>query len=507
MKNTLTLTGLFLSQIFRDKDSNSFKKITGILSVYLFTNFILAYSYFRIFDKDSYIFFTISLSAFYLGFVILNDFRNIFFLDRDAWIVRGLPVSKTEITSAKILSSLAFSGVAILILLIPSVYFFLKYSEGISESISFIIITFEFTLTFCFFLMLLFAVSLKSIKSSTLLFTFFQILFFVFIFASTGYRRTGYLSERINVLSDGIFVYFPQILYVNSVNSIPSLIVTTILFVAIMIVTVSFISKNLYNFSTESSTSAKKNFASFKKILTGYINSTSSILNKHNSKKEFYKLVWSVFRNSKEMRLKLITLITLPVIFALVGFYTGAVSFLDRSGLIGLPFASEIKFNILSPAILILLIFSTLSLIKILKTSDSNNKNISWIFRSFTSERKYFVGGALNFIITGFLAPVCIILCIIFSFQSDMISVLLNLIFVFSILVFIISMSFKSFKDFPFTKDGSFDNPIRNFSILFISLILAIIIFSVQIFIFQNIIFVMMLSVLLLAISIKKLNG
>lgn len=507
MKNTLTLTGLFLSQIFRDKDKISFKKITGILTVYLFTNFILAYSYFKTFDKESYVFFTISLSAFYLGFVILNDFKNIFFLGQDAWVIRGLPVSSMAVASAKILSSLAFSGVAIIVLLIPSVYFFSKYTTGMFETVSYVLVTFEFTLTFCFLLMLLFSFSLKSIKSSTILFTIFQILFFVFIFSTTGSRNSGFSSGRVNSISDGIYSYFPQVFYVESVNSIPSLLITSVVFVFVVVFTVSYISKNLYSLSSDSESSRDKRFELIKKTISGYVKISSPILNKLNSQKVFYEFTWNIFRTSKEMRLKLITLLTLPLIFAIVGFYTGAVSFLNRSGLTGLPFANEIKFDILSPAILILLIFSTFSLLKILKTSDSSSKNTGWIFKTYSNDFKHAAKGSLNFIITGFLIPVIIILSLIFSFQTDLSSHLLNMLFIFSAMLFILSLSVKSFDNFPFAKDSSFENPLRNFSTLFVSLLVAIAIFSVQIFIFQNIIFVIAISAVLIAISFKKLNG
>lgn len=474
--------------------------------MYLVTNYILAYNYFSTFDRPSFIFLTISLAAFYLGFVILNDFRNIFFLERDAWVIRGLPVSQKEITSAKILSSLGFSGVSILILLIPSVYFFSKYPATISESVVYSILTIEFTLTVCFALMLLFAVSLRTMKSSTFLFILFQIIFFVFIFTSTGIKNTHSIFGKSNIISDDTFAYFPQILYVNALESPLLILLTTLIMFAVIGMTVVYISKNLYNFSGESLPSKKNKEGLFKNILSSYFNFTSRLICKGNVQKVFYDLSFNIFRTSKESRLKLATLITLPLILAGIGYFTGAATFLDARGLKGLPFANEVMYDIFSPAILILLVFSLLSLIKLVKISDTNSRNVEWIFKSASGSVSQSATGALKFIVTGFILPVLFFLCLISITQTDIASLLLNVIYVFSVLMMILSLSIRSFKSFPFSVDSSYDNPLKNFGSLFTAVFIALVIFSVQILIFQNIIFVISLSIILIVFSSIKLN-
>src|ERR1700754_2643832 len=78
MEQFKKLFGLFVSLDFRDKDKGSKKKILGLLLTYLLTNGILSFNNFNGFNEFSFAALSFSINIFFISFVVLNDFDNLF---------------------------------------------------------------------------------------------------------------------------------------------------------------------------------------------------------------------------------------------------------------------------------------------------------------------------------------------------------------------------------------------------------------------------------------------
>ncbi|KAA0209909.1 MAG: hypothetical protein OZ913_06535 [Ignavibacteriaceae bacterium] len=503
MGKSILLTKFFISQTLRDKDNNSFRKIVGILLIYLISNFILSYNFYITFTKTGYIFLTISLALFFLGFMLLNDFRNIFFLNRDNRILASMPISMGDLTISKIISGFLFSFALVIVLLIPSAFFYYQYSNSIVEVFLYTLILFEFTITVTFILMLLFALSFKLSGSSTFLFIIFQIIFFVFIFISTGFKQE-LPGVRLDIESINYLRFFPQMLYAKSIEQPVLILFTTILTFVTILFTVFFISKNILSFSDNNNSKIKTGYSGIKQFTGFCVNSTLNFFCSNRYQKAFYQLTFELFTGSRDLSLKFLSLMLMPVIFSIIGLFLSTTTFQASSMPDGFPWKPQ--FDLLSPAVIILLLFSMFSLMRIMKTSDPKDKNTQWLFHITNIQIKDANAGSFKFLTVFFLIPVVSVVSLIAFFNNSPVSLFLNLLFIASVVLLTGTLYLKTFKEFPFTKNAGTENPFKNFLPLLSSLGITIIVFIVQIFTFQNIIFVISASVIFFIIAILILK-
>ena len=498
------LLTLFLKLDFRDKDNSGKKKLYGIFIGYLFSSTAISFNYFINFDELSFIILSFTVNIFLLVFVVLTDYNNLFFSKNSIDVIKNLPVEQSGLFFAKYTSALIYITFFTITNSLPQTVFFYFYQESIYKSILFLIVNFSFIIFSTTFIILIYTLLLKylSHKSNYLIYIF-QIIFVGFVMYSSSLASKAYILNKKTILDYKVIDYLPQTFFAQSINSSYNLIISFSVTVLLILVLFALMKSNYYKLSDIiNSLDFKQKKEGGLIIIKRLNNFVERLVLRNGSEKASFGLIKNHLKNSKNLRIKYIPLIFIPIGFCLIGVLTGAKKFLIMT------FSEkDILFNnppvdILSPSISMMLLLCIRLLISNTKISDENTAGMDWLYSILPIDSKMrILMGVQKFLHIYFIIPVIILSGIILSFKINFYSLLLNLIYITSAIFFINSLYSLFDKKFPLTEEYTKYNSASRLLEILITVLLGIVIFVGQIFIFQNVIFIVIVSLVLLTVS------
>lgn len=503
------LFDLFMRLDFRDKNDSGKKKFVGIITAYLFSNSIIAFNFFSIFDRSSFMILTLSSGIFLMAILVLNDFDNLILAGSSYSSISVLPVEGKSFFKAKFMSAIVFLLPFVLVSSIPQSIFFYFYNNSLADSFVFFIASFSFAMMTVAVLIFLYSfVILKFKDKATILMSLVQFGFFIFVFYSSTVgagrpelRLPG--AAKLSVLDKPGIQYLPQTLLAQSVDNPLYLFVALALTGVLLLLGYKFVSQNYIRLSENALEISKKrrtkklNFKlpALKKI-------TDSIYLRNDTERSSFYLVLNHLANSRFLRLKYIPYFIMPLMFIATGFIFDMKGMIYFERAIPVSFADEAGIPIVSPSILIILMMSSRMLISNTKIMDDLSHDTEWIYRSLPNKDSHFViKGTSKFIYLVFLIPVLILLLLVLTVKGGFVSALLNTLFVGFGIYFINTIASLFDKVMPFTLESGKFNSASKLMEIFLAMALGIILFLIQIFAFQNSIFAMISIFLFILLS------
>ena len=494
--NIKILFNTFLKLEFRDNDNSAKKKFIGILVSYLFANTVLSFNSFISFEKTSYELLAFSTGVFLLVFVVLNDFGNIFFTKRHIDAVNTLPISKSELVSAKFISSFAYLFVYAVIIIIPQTIFFFFYEKNLVETAFFVVAGFSSLFFILGIILFLYTISLKlfSGKSGFILYFLQFIFFFYVIFISSHISKKAVV--RGDIMNIGYIKYFPQYYFTQSVNNITLLLVLLIATALVYLLYYFYLKNNyfslsaiIYSLKEKVKKDKTKNglFASYNYFICNrFIN--------NNEEKASYLLTFNQLKSSKSLKMKFIPLTFIPLIVSLIAVFSDNLTFQ--------PGEKE-SIALLVPSVFFTLLMCIKLLISATKIEDENSTGSAWMFSVLPIySPKRILNANIKFVFSNFVIPVAIILFALMIFKVEAFTLACNILFMLSASYFIITLFLLFDKIFPYSLESSRYNSVSKFGEILLIMLVGVVIFVSQIFIFENVIFVIISVILFYVISI-----
>ncbi|MBK8981250.1 MAG: hypothetical protein IPM38_02755 [Ignavibacteria bacterium] len=507
--NILNTFSLFQKLDYRDKENSGLRKITGIIIAYLFSNTLLSYNFSLLFDERSYIIMCLTTNLFLISMIVINDFDNLFLSARIKNKLDSFPLKSADIFKAKFLSAVVFLFIFISVASVPQLVFFYLTGKSFIITLSFFFVN----ILFCYFAIGLITLNYSLIllflkKGSPVFLALFQVLFFAFVFYTSGAigRNTEAVTKlfnKIDLTDIGFVNFLPQTYFSLSVYDpfwffyllAGCLIVLTVLF-RFIAVKYNSLFQNLISLRKK-----KSNAIRFPEIGKS-IKTMSGFLTGGNTGAATFLLVKDHLKNSPFLRLKYIPLLFIPVVVVLIGFITNPAEFLFFQPAKESSWIMKLVVLPVSPAITMTLFMCARLLISNSKIADENSPNTKWIFDSLPARNvSSYIKGANSFIYFVLVLPMIFLIFILLSFAADLLTVNLNLIFISTAVLFVISVTALFDKTLPFTLESSKFNSATKFLEVILSVFIGLIIFLIQIFIFQNIIFVLSAAILFIAVS------
>jgi len=103
--NEKTIFRLFLKTDYRDKEKNTYKRFLGIMISYIFANSFIGWSNYIRFDEFGFSVLAMSMNIFFITFIALTEYGELFFSKKQNEIFSSLPVLPEEIFAAKFKSA------------------------------------------------------------------------------------------------------------------------------------------------------------------------------------------------------------------------------------------------------------------------------------------------------------------------------------------------------------------------------------------------------------------
>lgn len=507
--NILNTFSLFQKLDYRDKENSGLRKITGIIIAYLFSNTLLSYNFSLLFDERSYIIMCLTTNLFLVSMIVINDFDNLFLSARTKNKLDSFPIKSADIFKAKYLSAVVFLFIFISVASLPQLVFFYLTVKSLSHTLSFFFVN----ILFCYFAIGLITLAYSLIllflkKGSPVFLALFQVLFFAFVFYSSGAigrnpDAGSMVFTKVDLTKIGFVNFLPQTYFSLSVND-------PIWFIYLLAVCL-FVMILLFRFIAVKYDSLFHNLISLRKKKTSVVRfpeigksvkTMSGFLTGGNSGAATFLLVKDHLKNSPFLRLKYIPLLFIPVIVVLVGFITNPAEFLFFKSAKESSWIIKTAVLPVSPAIIMTLFMCVRLLISNSKISDENSPNTKWIFKSLPARNvSSYIKGANSFIYFVLVLPIIILIFILLYFAADLLTVTMNLLFISTAVLFIISVTSLFDKTLPFTLESSKFNSATKFLEVILSVFVGLIVFLIQIFIFQNIIFVLSAAVFFITVS------
>ena len=501
--NTSVLYSLFVKMDFRDKKNSGFKRLFGILIAYLFANFMLSYSSYSNFDRDSFVVICMSTNAFFLSFVILNDFVSLFLKRGEDEFINSLPVNEQKIFFSKFLAAFTFISFYAVAIVLPQLFFYYKYTGSPSASAMFVVNVFLFNIFIISLLVILYTLVLRFFSKVSYIFIYsINILFLLYVFYSTSLRSKAYDLGKRSILDLDFVSYLPQVYYMKALADPVLFTIAFIASIAVMLITFFLIRANLTQLMRNvKDMSAKK--PSVKKERVNFIDKISGALLLRNSlQRASYFLMKDQLVNSGTLRMRYVIFLLMPLVFTLMASFTefGGGVYFESNKLASLISAEGIA--VLSPSILFIYILCARLIISNTRVADNNSNDIDWVYGSLPLKNPVPLRlGVLKFIFVYFFVPLLLIMTLILLRKADLTSILFNLAYVTGGVFFISSVLFRFDRNFPFSLDSSQMDSTGKFLEILITIVLGIIIFAIQLFIFKNIIFIVTSIILLFFIG------
>ncbi|HRE40389.1 MAG TPA: hypothetical protein PLG90_03570 [Ignavibacteria bacterium] len=501
--NEKTIFRLFLKTDYRDKEKNTYKRFLGIMISYIFANSFIGWSNYIRFDEFGFSVLAMSMNIFFITFIALTEYGELFFSKKQNEIFSSLPVLPEEIFAAKFKSAFLYIFSFVLVLLLPQIIFFAMYSGEVSRVLLFIIINISFTLFLLFLLLLLQSVSIVMSKGkSNKLVTVLQFIFVAFIVLTSTISSKGDQKGLTDIREIEAVKYLPQTYFYSGIENYLFLVLCLCLTLFLGFSFYFYMKMNYEKISDYLSFETKVKKKSFipAKYLEGIQKFITAKFLNNNIEQAFYGLTKNQFANSKQLKLKNLPFVFLPLIFALIAVVGNQQGFLyfDSSKISSLGTGVLI----LGPSITMILIMSSRLLISGTKIADENSNDTDWIYKTIpVKENVWIFNGVNKFIYFNFLIPVFILVFLILLVRLDVLTVALNMIFIISGIIFINSIAGLFDKNFPFSLENTKHNSTSKFFEVLLTMVMGILVFIIQIFIFKNIYFILGLSAIFIILS------
>ncbi|MBI5403955.1 MAG: hypothetical protein HY959_11190 [Ignavibacteriae bacterium] len=498
--NVKILFKTFFKLEFRDNENSAKKKFIGVVISYLFANAVLSLNSFLSFEKTGYELLAFSTGVFLLVFVVLSDFSNIFFTKRHIDAVNPLPVSVSELVTAKYAAAFAYLAVFAAVIIIPQTAFYFFYEKNIYGTLMFAAVNVSslFLLTGIFLFLYTICVRLFSEKAGFLLYFLQFIFFFYVIYISSHISKKA--TVRSDIMASEYIKYFPQYYFTFAVDNALWFLMLLLLTVLVYASYYYYLKKN-YNLLSAviyDLKDKKKKEKEKKNIYTGYNNFICSKFISNNEEKASYMLTVNQLRSSKSLKMKFIPLAFIPLIVTMIAVITGALLF-EPGG--------EGSVQILTPSFFFTLLMCIKLLVSATKIEDENSQGAAWAFSVLpVSSLKRVINANIKFVYANFIFPVVLLLSLILIFKIPTLALLCNMVFVLTSSYFIISVFFLFDKIAPYSLENSRYNSVSKLGEILLIMLVGIVIFVSQIFIFENVIFVgiSVLAFLIVSAFLKK---
>lgn len=503
--NTRALYSFFLRLDFRDKRSSGFKKLIGVLIAYFFANFVLSYGNYKNFDEVSYVILSMSTNAFFLSFILLNDFIGLFLTKDDNEIIYALPVSRESIFYSKFFAAYSFISFYAAAITIPQIIFYYRYHESIEGAALFVLCVFLFNIFIISILAILYTVILRwFVKASHPFIYLVNIGFLIFMFYSSTIRVKALDEGKHSLLDSGLAGYLPQVLFAKGTSD--PLMMIALLAITLTAAVLSFylLRANLVritaNVSVQSKKVRKRNSPAEKDLSAKIIDKpVAALFLRNNLQRAAYFLMKGQLANSRVLKMRYYIFLLMPLVFTGIAVFSGvdgAVVF-ESKKLYDLAGAGGIV--ILSPTILFIYILCARLIVSNTRIADTNSNDTPWIFDSLPLKGASQIRlGVLKFILIYFLVPLLILMGALLSFKVDILSIVINLLYVTSGVFLISSVLYRFDKNYPFTLDSVKMDSTGKFVEILLTVLFGVIIFISQLFVFKNIIFIIVIILLML---------
>ncbi|MCE1165552.1 MAG: hypothetical protein LWX07_09150 [Bacteroidetes bacterium] len=497
-RSNILLTRLFLKIDFRNKDNAGFRRLIGIIVTYLFANTLITNNNYLRLDKPSFAFVSLTVNFFFVAFILISDYAQLFFSKNHVDSLKSLPVKQENIFTSKIISSFIYLSVfPFVVSLPPSVYMYF-YGGLITDSLLFFVCSFVFSYFIIGIILLAnsFVILAGKGRSKALVFLF-QILFLVFVFSMN--RTSGRLTNNDMLTGNTYFKYLPQYYLADGFGN-PAYILALLAVTILLFAVTYFFLRNKYFTLSEivGSVDAPKT-SLFTRLRAGFdFSRFENIILRGSSEKASYGLFKNLFFNNASLKLRLFPVLLIPVISTLVGVVSGISPMLvmTENGKI-----INDGILIVSPAVTI----TTLMCIRLLyantKMALDTDGNIGWLYDSLPVERRKFANGVLKFIYVYFLVPVIAVTSLLLLTRLPAADVFLNQIYLFAFGIFVNSLLNRFDKTLPFTVESTKFNSSSKYIEILVVTLFGIVFFVSQIFIFKSIIFVLLGALALAVIS------
>lgn len=503
------LFGLFTKLDFRDKNNSGKKKFIGILAAYIFSNAIIAFNFFMIFDRQSFMILSLSSGIFLIAILVLNNFDNLILAGSSYSSITVLPIESGSFLKAKFWSAILFLLPFVLVSSIPQSIFCYFYNESFFDSFMFFIASFSFEMLTAAALIFLYSVVILKFKDkATIFMSLIQFLFFIFVFYSSTVgagkpelRLPG--ASKISILDKPGVQYLPQTLLARSIDNPLYFFAVLALSSAVFAFGYKFISRNYFRLSENAleisgkrrSRRLKFNMPAFKKIID------SAYLRNDSERSSFY-LVHNHLANSRFLRVKYVPYMIMPVMFIITGFIFSSKGLLYFDRVNPVSSSAGMEIPMLSPTIAVILMMSSRMLISNTKIMDDMSHETEWIYKTLpTKDINFIIKGASKFIYLVFLLPVLLVLLVALAVKGSFVVSTINTLFVGFGVYFFNSVASLFDKTMPFTLESGKFNSATKLGEIFIAMGLGVILFLIQIFAFQNIIFAASLIFLFILLS------
>ncbi|MFA7359539.1 MAG: hypothetical protein WC139_00735 [Candidatus Kapaibacterium sp.] len=496
-RNNIILSKVFLKLDYRNSEDSGTRKLTGMIITYLFINTMLSLGNFQKFELNSFIFSSLTLNLFLIGFVIVSDYADLFFSPKHTLSLASLPIKEENIFVSKISSAFIYLSIYPFVVSFPPAVYVYFYNYSISESLLFVFISFLFSYFIIGFIFLVNSIIIiRSKTKNRILIFFMQILFVFFIFSMNKYSANN-ASDLLNL---SYIKYLPQYYlllgFYNVYYLLIFVIVTLLLFVFIYI----FLKHNYSRISglinTIASPSKRRGFLSLN------LEWLNKIILRNNLEAASFNLIKNHLRNTSTLKFRLIPLLFLPIVATVITVFSGL------NEILFLSIMTNTSLLVISPAISMTFIVSSRILLTNLVIGFDEDENISSLYSSLPVKSRYaFNNGIIKFVYFYFIIPVLFLCGLIITFKIQSVDIVFNFLYIFFFIVLINTVFAKLYKLLPFSVPVSkFNNSSKYLQIL-VSILLGIVFIISQIFIFANFIFfiIAIFVILLIIVFLNKI--
>jgi hypothetical protein len=481
-----SLVRLFLKLETRNRKGSRAKLLLMLISYLIPGIFLPYFIYKQNIDPTGFefAFLTFLFFSMIFAFTMVSEFDNLVISKTELDILSVMPVDIVTVVKAKLTVIFRYVLIITIPLLLPS---FLIYSR-ITGSFYYAWLYYLSGLMFFFFivyiLLFIYSALLKNLgqKRLGLYVLMFQMILILILII--GYQFvTYYFSVNIQnraagyfglINKAGIIQWLPPawFAFIPARLSIPPdyrLLLKILL--PLVICYMSYLSYRFYfndNFmlikeklelslvSSSVSGNGEKRFTVFEAI-SSFI---EDVYLRNSSERSSYKLMTSLLKRDKNVRLIIIPLAVIPLALTIFALLVKQLS---------TPIPSNIAIN--KPVLHIAIMFSLFVVLNtaVLGIKVSNYTDASWIYDVYPMEsRKRFINGIRKFFVIYILLPVCAVLFLMFIFTIPVHHALVHVIYIFVVANLYNSLSNSFTKDFPLTKENTmFNSLFRVTSIVF----------------------------------------
>lgn len=477
---TKSLLKLFMQLDYRDKDKRSYKKLTGILIAYMFSNLGLSAGYFFSYDYLSFAFMAYSANIFLVTFLIFSDYANMFFAKENISGLLSYPLPYDEIKKTKFISAIIFIAGITLVSSVPQFVFFCFYDVPLHVLILYPVIGMLFVLFISSLFLLVYSAAVKAASGKANIIVYvIQFIFFFFIFSST---RSSDKQVRGSVFDRGYTNYLPQKLFIQAFDNVIILLIVCIITAVSVYLFYSYYKKQffpvlekLYEIKT-----TKRKFTLFSSLSSAFSGYADMFL-RSDIERASYSLTGKIIFSTKAMRMRFIPMIMMPFIVCIIGlFYEGNKYFLVENTLI----------PILNPSIAIMLMLVMRIFISNLKISEETSNDIDWLYKSLPiASPPEFYRGCIKYIYLNFLVPLVLVMTAIIAVKVNVLIIVLNFLFIMVFMLLYNSVMRLFDKEYPFTVDSGKINSMSRLGEILLVMVFSALIFFAEYLTFDNYIY------------------